>query len=170
MVLTEGMDEGPVLATERTPIGTDETAGELGERLAVVGGPLLERTLPGYLDGSVDPVPQDDAAATYAAKITGDDARIDWTDPAARIRDLIRGVNPAPGAWTTLRGERVKVHRAEVVEVAPEPGVIAVSDDLIVGTGAGGLRLTEVQPAGKKRMEGAEMKRGLRGVEGERFG
>ncbi len=169
MVLSEGMDEGPVIASESTTIGNDETAGELGERLAVIGGPLLVESLSHYLDGSLVPVPQDDSAASYAAKVTSADARIEWTSTASEIANLVRGTNPQPGAWTTFRNERVKVHRAMVSDGSGAPGSILDDDELVIGTGQGSLVLTEVQPAGKKRMEGSEMKRGLRPMPGERF-
>lgn len=174
MVLTEGMDEGPVLAVARVPIEGAETAGELGERLAAIGGPLAVETLTSFTSGDLDPVPQDDDLATYAPKITSDDARVDWGRRALEIRNLVRGLNPAPGAWTTFRGERVKLHVVSFADGATDldseiPGTILSGDELVVRTGDGMLRLDEVQPAGKKRMDGSEMKRGMRPAAGETF-
>ncbi len=169
MVLTEGMDEGPVLATEEVAIGPQETAGELGGRLAAIGADLLVRTLDGYAGGALQPLEQDHAAATYAPKITPDDARIDWRRPAARIRDQVRGMNPAPGAWTTLRDKRLKIHRTSLADHAGLGAgeVASAPNGLVVGTGEAALRLDEVQLAGKRRMSGEELARGLHPAPGE---
>lgn len=171
MVLTAGMDEGPVLASEEVAIRADDTAGSLGERMARVGARLLVATLPGYLSGELRPVEQDHGAATYASKMTPDGARIDWTAPAARIRDFVRALNPAPGAWTTLRGRRLKVHRADVAPAdhGLGPGELAPDGGLLAGTGAGAIALVEVQAANKRRVSGAELARGLRLSPGERL-
>ena len=169
MVLTEGMDEGPVLASEPIAIA-GETSGEVGARLASIGAPLLVDSLRGYLQGTIEPVEQDHSRATYASKITTEEARIDWSRPAPDIDNLVRGLNPVPGAWTLLRDERVKVHAVGVrPEPEPlEPGVISVSDDaVIVGTGRGTVELLDVQVAGRKRMSGIEAARGLRLSPGE---
>ena len=163
MVLTEGMDEGPVVTTAATEIDPSETSGELGERLAGIGATLLSQSLPGYVDGAIEPVPQDDSLATYAPKITTDEARVDWVRPASEIHDLVRGLNPAPGAWSTFRETRIKVHATSPsTDTGLEPGEIGGDEELLVGTGDGTLRLDVVQPAGKKRMDGSEMKRGMR--------
>lgn len=166
MVLTEGMDEGPILAMERAAVGPDETTGELGERLARDGAPLLVDTLRAFAAGEVQPQEQDHDRATYASKITSQEARIDWSLPAKTIHDLARGLNPAPGAWTTFRGNRLKVLRTRVTEgPAGRPGEVT-ADDLIV-TGDGALELVEVQPAGKRAMPGDDLFRGLRPAPGE---
>jgi methionyl-tRNA formyltransferase len=169
MVLTEGMDEGPVLSTEAIEVGVDETAGTLGRRLGEVGAKLLVRVLPDYAAGDIQPVPQDDERATYAPKITMAEARIDWTRPAESIRNLVRALNPAPGAWTTFRDLRLKVYaveRADGNEVPP--GELRAQAELVIGTSDGALALNEVQLAGKRRMTGSELARGLRIHEGER--
>ena len=173
MVLTEGMDEGPVLAVEEVEVGPDETAGELGARLADIGGSLLAESLSGYLAGTLVPVAQDDSRATYAPKITGDEARIDWTEPAIDIKNKVRGLNPSPGAWTTIEGKRLKVGSvALATEVQGlEPGELRLeANDLVVGTGDGAVCLRDVQLAGKKATTGAELGRGLRLSGGERLG
>jgi methionyl-tRNA formyltransferase len=172
MVLTEGMDEGPVLAVETMPIDEGETAGEVGEKLALVGAPLLVESLEAYVSGTLLPTEQDGTAATYAPKITTEEARIDWSSSAARIRDLVRGLNPAPGAWTTLRDQRLKIHSVRDSLGAPAlaPGTLdAPGGPLLVGTGDGILELVEVQMAGKKKMTGEELARGLRMTAGESF-
>lgn len=168
MVLTEGMDEGPVLAEHELDIAPDETAGELGDRLAEVGAGILPATLTSYVDGSLVPVEQDHDRATYAPKIAPEEGRIDWTLPSGRIHDLVRGLNPAPGAWTTLDGERLKVHATRTSDVSLEPGELAKEDLLVAGTGDGALELVEVQLAGRKRMSGPELARGLKPTAGLR--
>ena len=169
MVLTEGMDEGPLLGASTVNVADDETAGTLGERLAEVGAPLLVERIQMYANGDLTPVEQDHDAATYAPKITTDEARIDWSRPAIAVRNLVRGLNPAPGAWTTLRGGRVKILNSELVDRGGQPGEILDPTDLVVATGEGAVRLTEVQPAGKKAMSGADLARGLRPASGESF-
>ena len=175
MVLTEGMDEGPVLAARTEKIREEDTAGSLGARLAEAGAGLLVKILPRYDSGDILPAEQDHARATYAPRITSEDARVDWKLPARRIRDLVRGLNPAPGAWTTFRGRRLKLHRVELVEDSGTsldlaPGHISVSlvgGDLVAGTGDVPLRIVEAQLAGKTRMTGADLARGLRSRPGE---
>lgn len=163
MVLTEGMDEGPVLTSRETPIREDDTSRTLGERLATEGAEVLADSVQRYIAGELEPVPQDDDRATYAPKIGTDDARIDWTLPAKRIRALVRALDPQPGAWTTLRDIRVKVWRAGISGGDRlEPGRISLDDRLLVGTGDFDVSLDEVQPATRKRMSGAEFVRGLR--------
>ena len=172
MVLTEGMDEGPVLATEVVAVGEDQTAGEVGDELARVGAPLLVEALRGYGAGSLRPIEQDHSGATYASKITPEDARIDWSASSRRIRDLVRGCNPIPGAWTTLDGRRLKVHR---VRPAPgtgarAPGAARAAESLVAGTGDDPLEIVEGQMEGRTRMTGAELARGLRLDPDARFG
>jgi methionyl-tRNA formyltransferase len=163
MVLTEGMDEGPVLARESTPVAYEDTAGSVGERLALVGADLLVETLPGYVTGTIAPEPQAEDMATYAPKVGTDEARIDWALPAGRIRDHVRGLNPVPGAWTALDDARLKVWRVEPsTETGLAPGAIRLRDGIHVGTGGEAVRLSDVQLQGKRRMSGEELSRGLR--------
>ena len=192
MVLTEGMDEGPVLGKSVVDVHDDDTAGSLGERLAQVGAPLLVETIRMYGDGDLTPVEQDHGAATFAPKITTEEARIDWSGSATAIRNLVRGLNPGPGAWTTFRGSRVKVlgtrpyQHSDPLEASDatdridalegnrradsgSPGEIVWPEKLMVRTGDGALFLTEVQAAGKKAMTGPELARGLRPASGESF-
>jgi methionyl-tRNA formyltransferase len=168
MVLTEGMDEGPVLATLRSPIEPTDTAGSVGERLAEVGGPLLVDSLNGYASGDLQATEQEHDAATYASKIDGDEARIDWSWPAERIDRHTRGLDPAPGAWTLLGEKRLKVNRVRPTnEDRLQPGELQEGPLLVVGTGTEPVELVEVQPAGKKRMSGQDLLRGLR-IDGPR--
>jgi methionyl-tRNA formyltransferase len=169
--LTAGMDEGPIIATESTEIAPDDTAGTLGARLAVVGAELLTRTLADYVEGEIVPEEQDHDKATYASKITSEDARIEWGRSGTEIRDFVRGLNPDPGAWTTYGNARWRVLRVEPTDgVDLGPGeLLSTKKALIVGTGDGGVDLVEVQPAGKKAMAGADLARGLRLADKEKL-
>lgn len=171
--LSPRIDAGDVLIQEHVAIGDDETAGELYERLKVMGGDLLVRAINGVSDGSLTPMPQSDEGMTRAPKLEKDDGRIDWTQRAQAIRNLIRGVNPFPGAFTTWQGQILKVHKATVCEGKGDPGQVIGADGktgLCVATGDGGLLLDDIQPAGKKRMSGADFVRGYPVVAGERLG
>jgi len=171
-VLDAGMDTGPVLAVRTTRIGPQETSGELTARLAELGAPLLVDAVVGLVDGTMQPWPQDDTRATYAGKITPADARIDWTLPAEQLQRAVRAYNPVPGAHTTLRDARLKVHRAQIVPGDGTPGAVIAVDDRtggpVVACGSEALRLDEVQPAGRRAMSGAAFVNGYQPV-GDRF-
>lgn len=167
MKLTEGMDEGPLLAAREVAVGRDETAGELGPRLAAEGAALLVETLDPYVAGELRPREQDHESATYAPKITTEEARIDWSASRERVRNQVRALNPAPGAWTTLDGVRMKLHRAALADregdpIAPGTLEVDAHGRLLAAAGDGWVVLEEVQPAGKRSMSGAELARGLR--------
>ncbi|HEX2241260.1 MAG TPA: methionyl-tRNA formyltransferase [Actinomycetota bacterium] len=172
MLLTEGMDEGPVLAQRSVEVGPEETAGELEERLAMLGATTLVETLPGYGRADITPIPQDQSKATYAPKISGKDARIDWAAPAAEIHNQVRALNPDPGAFTRLRGSTLKMWRVAETEGDGDlaPGELMFTDELLVGAGDRALRVVEAQIAGKKRLPGPDLARGLRLEAGERLG
>jgi methionyl-tRNA formyltransferase len=158
-VLDAGMDTGPVLSVRTTRIGASETSGELTARLAELGAPLLVDALVGLAEGTLVPQPQDDARATYAPKIAPGDARIDWSAPAMDLQRVVRAYNPVPGAHTTFRGARLKVHHAQIVPGDGTPGTIVAIDERtgapVAACGTEALRLDEVQPAGKRVMSGA---------------
>lgn len=174
IVLDEGMDTGPLLAEVTTPIGAEETAGELTARLAALGAPTLVTAVRGYVDGSLRPRPQPEAGVSYAPKISPHDARLDWGRPAQELHRAVRAFNPVPGAHTSLDGQRLKVHRATVVGGDGPPGeVVGVevagdSGGPVVACAEMALRLDEVQPAGKPRMSGAAFANGYR-VRGRRL-
>jgi methionyl-tRNA formyltransferase len=179
MLMDEGLDTGPLLSTRAEPIGPDVDAGELGERLAGIGGALLVETLPRLAAGEVDPAAQDHAGAVYAAKILPAEREIDWTQPAIGIERRIRALAPEPGATTTFRGGALKVLRLRpsgigyMLAAIPGPGKIRVYRDgaVHVGTGDGGwVSLDEVAPAGRRRMDAAAWARGARIEPGERLG
>ena len=167
-VLEAGMDTGPVLLTAETGIEPSETAGDLVTRLAVMGAPVLVDAVRGLVAGTLTPVPQDHDQATLAPKITPEDARLDWSADADAIANAVRAFNPLPGAWTTLRGDRVKVHRVAVAEPdgGGPPGSVTGGDGRgpLVACGRGAVALLEVQPAGKPRMAGTDFVNGYRPV------
>ena len=160
MALDEGMDTGPVYRHLATPIGEHETAGELRARLVELGTPLLVETV--ALLPDLEPIPQV-GEATHAAKLEVDQFRLDWTRSAAELDRVVRAGNPRPGAWTELDGQRIKVLRSVPGDPADgEPGDL--SDDGVVMTGDGGLRVLDVQPAGKGPMPVAAWLAGRRGA------
>jgi methionyl-tRNA formyltransferase len=164
MQMEEGLDSGPVLHRVATPIGADETAGELSARLAELGATALVETLSLLSGGLARPQPQDHAAATYAPKIDRDMARLDWSRDAAALARQVRAFDPAPGGWTTLDDAPLKLFGATAAQGAGAPGtVLGVGERLVVACGRGTLALREVQPAGKSRMTAEDWARG-RGI------
>ncbi len=156
MLMDVGMDTGPALAQRATPIGPRETTAELTARLAEIGAILLVETLPRYLSGTLQPQPQDDAAATYTRPLHKDDGRIDWQQPAAQIERMVRAYYPWPGAFTTWQGKRLKLFAASVADAVTEgkPGhVYRNGQQVIVATGRGELALKQVQLEGRQAME-----------------
>jgi methionyl-tRNA formyltransferase len=168
MQLDIGMDTGPMLAKYPLAIGADETAGELGVRLGLLGADVVRRELPRFVAGELTPEAQDDAQATLARMLTKDDGRVDFTKPARRVHDHVRGMSPWPGAFTTLREKKVKILATNVAAAAP-PGragevVLADKAHLVVSCGEGAVELVTVQLEGKRAVRGVEWVMG-RGVE-----
>lgn len=162
--IDKGLDTGDILATMEEEIRPTDTADDLLTRLAYAGGDLLVETMDGLERGSITPQPQE-GEATYAHKIATADARIDWTRPAAEVDRHIRAHTPGPGAWTMLGESRLKVGPVSLVDVAAEtlqPGAVRVGKkDVVVGTGGGAVRMSRIQPPGKKMMNAADWGRGL---------
>jgi methionyl-tRNA formyltransferase len=171
-LLEEGMDTGPVFGVLTETIRPTDTSGDLLARLAVSGADLLVRTLDGIEDGVLVPAVQPTDGISLAPKVNVEDARVDWTKPALAIDRLIRGCTPAPGPWTTFRDERLKLGPVELTDVGDlKPGELAVSKaEILVGTGGGtAVRLTQVQPQGKKLMGFKDWANGARPESGESF-
>ncbi len=170
--IEEALDTGPVLGVMTEPVRPDDTAGSLLERLATAGARLLVATLDGIEDGVLTPRPQPAEGVSQAPRLTPEDARVDWTAPARRIDRLVRGCTPAPGAWTTFRGERLGIGRVIVDADGPAlgPGEVASGKhDVRVGTATSAVRLQQVRPAGKRAMPAADWARGVRIARGERL-
>ncbi|MFB7336610.1 methionyl-tRNA formyltransferase [Streptomyces adustus] len=172
-LIEEGLDSGPLYGTVTEEIRPTDTSGDLLTRLAFAGAGLLAATMDGVEDGSLRAVPQPGEGITVAPKITVEDAQVDWATPALRVDRVVRGCTPAPGAWTTFRGERLKlVH----VTPLPErndlaPGVLDVAkNNVYVGTGSYAVELLWVQAQGKKPMRAADWARGARIGHGESLG
>jgi methionyl-tRNA formyltransferase len=176
MLLDEGMDTGAMLEPFPTPVGPDETAGELSERLSQLGARAVREGLPRFVAGGYTPVPQDHGRATMAPMLKKEDGLVDFAKPAKHVHDHVRGMSPWPGAYTRHAGKTVKVHRTLVAGVAPRagsrPGEVVVADKsrLLVACGEGCVELSIVQLEGKKPVRGVEwvMGRGVR--EGEVLG
>ena len=170
--LEEGLDTGPVYGVLTEPIRQRDTAGDLLDRLATAGAELLLSTLDGIEDGVLVPRPQQADGVSLAAKVTVEDARVDWSTPALAVDRLIRSVTPDPGAWTEFRGERLKLGPVEPSTVdGLAPGELRVDKQaVLVGTARGAVRLADVQPHGRRRMPAADWARGARVSSGERLG
>lgn len=164
--LDEGMDTGPVLGTMTETVRPRDTAGDLLGRLSVSGATLLTATLDGIEDGEVREVEQSSDGVSYAGKLTVDDARVRWTDPALAVDRRIRSVTPAPGAWTTLGGQRFRigsVRAADEGSPALAPGQIAWDKrSFHVGTATAPVLVEQIQPPGKKMMSALDWVRGAR--------
>lgn len=177
-LIEKGLDTGPVYGVMTETIRPTDTAGDLLDRLASAGAGLLVATLDGIESGDLVAVPQAAEGVSLAPKIDVDDARITWTHPASAVDRLVRGCTPAPGAWTTFRGERFKVAPLTVAapEDLPGEGVLGAGQLLVtkravfVGTGTGPVRLGTVQAHGKKPMPAADWARGSRVEAGEVLG
>jgi methionyl-tRNA formyltransferase len=164
MRVEEGLDAGPVCLEARVPIGPEETAGELHDRLATVGASLMVSALERLEGGSLSSRPQHDEGATYAPKLDPKETRINWRLLARDVHDRVRGLSPHPGAWFEIEAngkrERIKVLRSVIATGAGMPGMI-LDDRLTVACGEGAVRLIEVQRAGKRPMNAADFLRGL---------
>ncbi len=153
MQMDAGMDTGPILHQVATPVAPDETGGELRARLAEMGALALVEALTLLDAGGVSPRPQDDAAATYAPKLTREEERLDWRLPADTLARRIRAFDPAPGAWAECRGKPLKLFGARTDGGEGAPGtVLDAGDALRIACGTGAIEVDDVQPAGKARM------------------
>ena len=173
MQMVPALDAGPIVHQLRTPIVEDETAGELALRLSELGAAALIEALALIELGLARAEPQDDAAATYAAKLTRESAQVNWTSSAHDVARHIRAYDPKPGAWGRLRGTEVKLFGARVAPrgSSQEAGDVLSIDDvgMLVPCGGGAVRVTVVQPAGRRRLGPAEWANGRGVAVGDRF-
>ncbi|MGZ4721823.1 methionyl-tRNA formyltransferase [Oryzihumus sp.] len=169
-LLEEGLDTGPTFGVMTEAVHPGDTSGDLLERLAHAGAGLLVATLDGLEAGDLEAVPQPSEGVSLAPKISVEDARVRWATPALAVDRQVRGCTPAPGAWTTFRGERLKVHpvtvAADAEPVAPAE-LVVTKHEVLVGTASTPVRLGTVQPHGKKAMAAADWARGVRITSGE---
>jgi methionyl-tRNA formyltransferase len=166
-----GLDTGPMLAQGTLPIGDEDDAQSLHDRLAALGAALMAAVLEEVAAGTARAQPQPAAGATYAAKIQGSETVLDWSKPARELERAVRAFRPAPGAQIVLRGERCKVWRARVVEGRDEPGTVVVAgpQGIRVACGEGALEILELQRAGARRLHADEFLRGFAVGVGERL-
>lgn len=178
MRMVEELDAGPILYQVEEPIHADERATDLTMRLSELGAESVVEALMLLEAGAVEPVEQDDSRATYAPRLSRDDARIDWGQDAVSVGRWIRGLDEFPGGWTTLNDEPLKVYRPQPEPDArpeAEPGTVLEVDParaakgLRVACGEGVIRIREVKPAGKRRMTSAEWVRGRGAAAGDRL-
>jgi methionyl-tRNA formyltransferase len=161
MRVVQELDAGPMLATAARPIGPDETSAEVERALAEAGATLLLDVVDRLAGGELTETPQDDTQATYAPKILKSESPIDWSLPAARIHNLVRGLQPWPMASTVIAGTRCLIHRTEAagVSTTADPGVVVIAERDVLAVAAGGgqeIRLVRIQPEGKRAMSARE--------------
>jgi methionyl-tRNA formyltransferase len=166
MRMTEGLDEGPVVASITMRLHALETAGTLTDRLARVGAGLLVEILDDLTKGRLREIPQPANGATYAKKIKPAEARIDWSRPAAEVDRHIRGLSPFPGAWFEHGGKRIKALLSQAEEAAGAPGTL-LDDHLLIACGSGAVRLLRAQREGKAAQDTADFLRGYPLLAGE---
>jgi methionyl-tRNA formyltransferase len=173
MQMVPALDAGPVLLQARTTVLADETAGELTLRLSELGAGALIEALALLELGLAAPQPQDERLATYAPKLTRETARVDWTRTAHEVGAHVRAYDPRPGSWATLHGAEVKLYGARIAPRGgdPEPGeVIAIDrEGMLVACGGGAVRITVVQPSGKRRLSPQDWANGRGVAVGNRF-
>jgi methionyl-tRNA formyltransferase len=170
MWMSEGLDEGDIIFQQSLEIPSEENYGGLHQRLAEEGAALLIKSLDALERGGAPRLPQDDSRASFAPPLRPEEKRIRWSQSAEEIHNLVRALNPSPGAYCLWQGRRLKVWRAEkdsTAEGIPGRIVEICEESLIVAAGRGGVRLTELQPEGRKRMTGGEFARGYRPSVGE---
>lgn len=163
MLMDEGLDTGDMLVKRSLPIGADETAGELHDRLARLGRDVLEETLARFCAGTLHPQPQDDSQSTYAPMLKKEDGLIHWQQPALEVHNRIRGLDPWPGAFTYWQGETLKLFCSRLDRhCSGSPGQVlaASAEGIQVACGEGAVRILELQRAGYKRLPVADFLRG----------
>ncbi|MBP2472872.1 methionyl-tRNA formyltransferase [Crossiella equi] len=169
--IVKALDAGPVFGVVTEAVKATDTAGELLERLSISGAGLLAATMDGIEDGTLLAREQPEDGVTYAGKVTVEDAKVDFTQPATAVDRLVRSVTPEPGAWAEFRGERFKLGPVTPVDGDLPPGELAVEKKrVLVGTATTPVALGEVQAQGKKRMAATDWARGVRPEQGERLG
>ena len=155
MQMAEGLDTGDILTVIETKIGENETSGELFDRLSILGGELIIKTLEMLENGEIKPVKQDESKATHTSKIDKSFCPIDFTKSADEVHNKVRGLNPWPIATAELNGKKLKIYSTKVCEKSGKAGTIISIKPLIVACGSGSVEIIELQPEGKKRMPSA---------------
>ena len=163
MEMEEGLDTGPMLSMERIAIEDSDTTGSLHDKLAALGGRMIVEALRRMAAGPLDAVPQPEQGVTYAAKISKEEAKLDFSLPAVQLARKVRAFNPFPGAHGQAGGVTVKIWNAEPTDGQGTPGQVLAADakGIVVACGEGALRLTELQKPGGKRLAAAEFLKGF---------
>lgn len=172
MRMDAGLDTGAMLVKHSLPIQPNETAGELHDRLALLGREAMQETLARLCMGTLSPEPQNDGLATYAPMLKKEDGQINWQLPAQQLHNLVRGLDPWPGAYSELQGEMLKINDSRMAEGQGEPGTVLAADaaGVLVACGQGALRLRQLQLPGRKRLPAGEFLRGCPLPVGTRLG
>jgi methionyl-tRNA formyltransferase len=162
MQMDAGLDTGPVYAVRRLQIGEDETAGELGARIAVLAAEVVRSDVPRVVAGDLPAMPQNDAEATLAPRLAKQDGHVDWTQAAARVHDHVRGMSPWPGAFTTVAGKTLRVletRRTDFTRGDAAPGTLVAADaeGVLIACGEGVLELARGQLEGRKALAGRDL-------------
>lgn len=163
MQMDAGLDTGPMISAERVPMGPDDDAGALLERLGEVGGRLLVEAVDALEAGTLAPVPQPDAGMSLAPKITGEDRPLDPSRAAPELANRVRALSPHIGATLDIDGERFKVWRARARAGSAPPGITNDDGTMVIGCAAGALEILEIQPPSRARMDAGAFLRGYRG-------
>jgi methionyl-tRNA formyltransferase len=163
MRMDEGLDTGPMLLAERTPISAGDTAETVHDRLAELGARLIVSTLDGLIRKTIEPVPQPDEGVTYAHKLGKEEGALDWHRPAAELERKVRAFHPWPGTSFEWQGERIKVHQAGLALASGAPGTVSIARDgfPVVACGVGGLKLLKLQRPGKAALGADAFLRGF---------
>lgn len=173
MQMDEGMDTGDILLVKKLPIPPEATTEEMFDRLSVLGAEAMLEAIDALKAGSLTPTPQNHAAATSVGLLTKEMGEIDWSAPAAEIHNRIRGLYSWPGAYTSLHGKRLKLHRARLSSASSDsvPGTVLVKGGKLLAVCGDGncIELLEVQPEGKKRMDAAAFLNGRGVADGDQF-
>jgi methionyl-tRNA formyltransferase len=161
--MDEGLDTGPMLLAESTPISAADTAEAVHDRLAELGGRLIVSTLDALVGKTIEPVPQPDDGVTYAHKLGKEEGALDWRRPAAELERKVRAFHPWPGTWFEVQGERIKVLGAALALAGGAPGTVSIGRDgfPVVTCGVGGLKLLRLQRAGKSAQAADAFLRGF---------
>lgn len=168
--LEQKVDTGNVILQRSMPIGEDESAGEVHDRMMILGAEAVVETTKRIAEGRVETYQQDNTLATSAPKIFKEDCKIDWSQPAKDVHDHIRGLSPYPGAWTTHQGKQVKIYTSQVIEGEGDAGeILSVNNSVQIACEEGALNILELQLESRKKMTASDFVRGYEIQKGDLF-
>lgn len=167
MYMDVGLDTGDMLMKAELDIGENETADELHDRLAALGAELIVKTVHAAAEGSLVREKQDDSLSCYASMLTKEMSAVDFSKPARKVHDLVRGLNSWPSATAMLNGKRIKLHRTLIADGSGKPGQVLSLKPFVVACGEGAIEIVELQPEGKKKMSAQSFLNGLHDAKAE---